>query len=100
MVWGIVPQKAEDLAIKLGHTNFVATEGWLSCWRVKHQISYKQAHGEKGSADIKSVTVKIFNINNKKKIKLKKKMKKKSMRQQGETSHTKFEQLKHIPGQV
>ena len=50
----ILKEKAEDLAKKLGHTNFVATEGWLSCWKVRHQISYKQAHGEKGSADIKS----------------------------------------------
>ena len=28
----ILKEKAEDLAIKLGHTNFVATEGWLSRW--------------------------------------------------------------------
>ena len=46
--------KAEDLAKKLGHTNFVATEGWLSRRKARHQIRYKQAHGEKGSADIKS----------------------------------------------
>ena len=26
-------EKAEDLAKKLGHTNFVATEGWFSCWK-------------------------------------------------------------------
>ena len=50
----ILKEKAEDLAKKLGHTNFVATEGWLSCWKARHQIRYKQAHGEKGSADIKS----------------------------------------------
>ena len=43
-----------DLAKKLGHTNFVATEGWLSRWRARHQIRYKRAHGEKGNADIKS----------------------------------------------
>ena len=47
-------EKAEDLAKKLGHTNFVATEGWLSRWKARHQIRYKRAHGEKGSADIKS----------------------------------------------
>ena len=46
--------KAEDLAKMLGHTNFVATEGWLSCWKARYQIRYKWAHGEKGSADIKS----------------------------------------------
>ena len=50
----ILKKKAEDLAKKLGHTNFVATEGWLSRWKARHQIWYKQAHGKKGSADIKS----------------------------------------------
>ena len=50
----ILKEKAEHLAKKLGHTNFVATEGWLSRWKARHQIRYKRAHGEKGSADIKS----------------------------------------------
>ena len=50
----ILKEKAEDLAKNLEHTNFVATEGWLSCWKARHQIRYKRAHGEKGSADIKS----------------------------------------------
>ena len=48
----ILKEKAEDLAKKLRHTNFVATEGWLSRWKARHQIRYKRAHGEKGSADI------------------------------------------------
>ena len=47
-------EKAENLAKKLGHTNFVATEGWLSRWKARHQMRYIRAHGEKGSADIKS----------------------------------------------
>ena len=46
-------EKAEDLAKKLGHTNFVATEGWLSRWKARHQIRYKQAHGVKGSETLK-----------------------------------------------
>ena len=46
--------KAEDLAKKFGQTNFVATEGWLSRWKARHQIRYKRAHGEKGSGDTKS----------------------------------------------
>ena len=50
----ILKEKAEGLAKKLGHTNFVATEGWLLCWKARHQIKYKRAHGVKGSADIKS----------------------------------------------
>ena len=50
----LLKEKAEDLAKKLGHTNFVATEDWLSRWKARYQIRYKGAHGEKGSADIKS----------------------------------------------
>ena len=50
----ILKEKAENLAKKLGHTNFVAIEGWLSRWKARHKIRYKWAHGEKGSADIKS----------------------------------------------
>ena len=41
----ILKEKAENLAKKLGHTNFVATEGWLSRWKARHQIRYKRAHG-------------------------------------------------------
>ena len=50
----ILKEKAENLAKILGHTNFVATEGWHSCWKARHQIRYKPAHGEKESTDIKS----------------------------------------------
>ena len=39
---------------KVRTPNFVATEGWLSRWKARHQIRYKQSHGEKRSADIKS----------------------------------------------
>ena len=46
-------EKAENLAKKLGHTNFVTTEGWLSRWKTRHQIRYKRAHGEKGSQTLK-----------------------------------------------
>ena len=46
----VLKEKAEDLAKKLGHTNFVAKEGWLS----RRKARCQQAHGEKGSADIKS----------------------------------------------
>ena len=49
----ILKEKAENLAKKLVHTNFVAIEGGLSCWKARHQIRYKWAHGEKGSTNIK-----------------------------------------------
>ena len=50
----MLKEKAEDLAKKLGNHSFVATEGWLSRWKARHQIKYKRAHGEKGSADTQS----------------------------------------------
>ena len=43
----MLKEKAEDLAKKLGNPSFVATEGWLSRWKARHQIKYKRAHGEK-----------------------------------------------------
>ena len=49
----ILKEKAENLAKKLGHTNFVATEVGLSCWKARHQIRYRRAHGENGSTNIK-----------------------------------------------
>ena len=50
----MLKEKAEDLAKKLGNPSFVATEGWLSRWKARHQIKYKRGHGEKGSADTQS----------------------------------------------
>ena len=43
--------KAEDLAKSLGKTDFVASDGWLSRWKVRHGIVYKRMHGEKQDAD-------------------------------------------------
>ncbi|XP_028677229.1 tigger transposable element-derived protein 4-like [Erpetoichthys calabaricus] len=43
--------KAEELAKKLGHNDFKATDGWLSRWKSRHDIKFKKAHGEKESAD-------------------------------------------------
>ncbi len=44
--------KAEELAVKMGHNDFSATDGWLSRWKVRHNIKFKKHHGEKGSADV------------------------------------------------
>ena len=48
----ILKSKAEDLARKLGKPDFIATDGWLSRWKARHQIKFKSAHGEKNSADV------------------------------------------------
>jgi len=47
----ILKAKSEDLARKLGNDEFKATEGWLSRWKVRHDIKCKRAHGEKASAN-------------------------------------------------
>lgn len=47
----MLKSKAENLAKKLGHDNFKATDGWLSRWKSRHEIKFKRAHGEKDSAD-------------------------------------------------
>ena len=39
--------KAEEFARRLGSTDFIATDGWLSCWKARHDIKFKRAHGEK-----------------------------------------------------
>ena len=43
--------KAEDLAKKLGKTDFVASDGWLTRWKARHGILHKRMHGEKQDAD-------------------------------------------------
>jgi len=46
--------KSEELAKKLGHDNFKATDGWLSRWKVRNNIKFKKAQGKQGSADNES----------------------------------------------
>jgi len=46
----ILKAESEDLARKLGNDEFKATEGWLSRWKVRHDIKLKRAHGEKPNA--------------------------------------------------
>ena len=47
----MLKSKAEEFARRLGSTDFVATDGWLSRWKARHDIKFKRAHGEKSSAD-------------------------------------------------
>ena len=43
----MLKSKAEEFARRLGSTDFVATDGWLSRWKARHDIKFKRAHGEK-----------------------------------------------------
>jgi len=40
----VLKDKAEELAQKLGRTEFCATHGWLSRWQVRHNVSFKRGH--------------------------------------------------------
>uniref|UniRef100_H3B5Z4 HTH CENPB-type domain-containing protein n=1 Tax=Latimeria chalumnae TaxID=7897 RepID=H3B5Z4_LATCH len=48
----ILKAKAESLARDLGKSDFFVTDGWFSCWKVRHNIMYKHTHGELKSADL------------------------------------------------
>jgi hypothetical protein len=50
--WSNVKKKSEELAKKLGHDDFKATDGWLSRWKCRHDIKFKKSHGEKDSTDV------------------------------------------------
>ncbi|KII69726.1 Tigger transposable element-derived protein 6 [Thelohanellus kitauei] len=47
----ILKAKSEELAKILGCNDFKAPEVWLSRWKARHNIKFKNAHDEKGSAD-------------------------------------------------
>ena len=57
MIKSLLDKKAEEFAIKLGKSDFVATEGWLSRWKTRHQIKSRRTHGEKSSADFEGAEV-------------------------------------------
>ena len=38
----LMRQKAEDLAVKMGKNNFVATDGWFNRWKKRENIVYKK----------------------------------------------------------
>ncbi|XP_025420572.1 tigger transposable element-derived protein 4-like [Sipha flava] len=44
--------KAKELSQKIGNNQFIATDGWLSRWKVRHDIKFKSSHGKKASADV------------------------------------------------
>lgn len=48
----MLKKKAGDFAVEMDHNDSTATDGWLSRWKVRHDIKFKKHHGEKASADI------------------------------------------------
>lgn len=49
----ILKAKAEELAKKFQINDFLATDGWLSRWKVRRNIKFKKIHGEKSGANYK-----------------------------------------------
>ncbi|KII73427.1 hypothetical protein RF11_05263 [Thelohanellus kitauei] len=47
----ILKAKSEELAKKRACNDFKATHSWLSRWKARHNIKFKKALGEKGSAE-------------------------------------------------
>lgn len=54
-----IQEKVKECAIKLGITNFVASNGWLQKWRKRHNISFKFICGE--AAAVSEEDVNQFN---------------------------------------
>ena len=44
-------QKADDLAEKLHHDDFKATEGWVRRWIARENINFSKPAGEQREAD-------------------------------------------------
>jgi len=40
-----------ELAKKIGENDLTATDGWLTRWKERHDIVYKNLHGEKQDTD-------------------------------------------------
>ncbi len=53
----LIQEKATALAIKLNHTKFKASDGWLEGFKKRHSIKQYKLHGESGSADKQYVEV-------------------------------------------
>ena len=51
----VLKQKASDLARAQG-SDFFPSDGWLSRWKVRHNVVFRKEHGEKQSADLQSAT--------------------------------------------
>ena len=58
----VLRSKAEEFAVRLVKRDFVATEGWLSRWKARHQIKAKRAHGEKSSADFEGAELWVSTV--------------------------------------
>lgn len=50
----MITAKAENFAKKLGIPEFKASDGWLSNWKKRNEVTFKTECGESGSVDVES----------------------------------------------
>jgi hypothetical protein len=58
----ILREKAEEFGYKLGHVNFKASSGWLTNWKNRNNVVFKQVCGESGAVDVQKCSVWINNL--------------------------------------
>ncbi|KAL4084154.1 hypothetical protein QTP88_027987 [Uroleucon formosanum] len=60
---GPIPrEKAEEFGHKLGHEHFKASSGWLTNWKIRNSVVFKQVCGESGAVDVQKCSVWINNL--------------------------------------
>ncbi|KAL4119164.1 hypothetical protein QTP88_012010 [Uroleucon formosanum] len=58
----ILREKAEEFGHKLGHEHFKASSGWLTNWKIRNSVVFKQVCGESGAVDVQKCSVWINNL--------------------------------------
>jgi len=58
----ILREKAEEFGHKLGHEHFKASSGWLTNWKNRNSVVFKQVCGESGAVDVQKCSVWINNL--------------------------------------
>ncbi|XP_025407289.1 tigger transposable element-derived protein 6-like [Sipha flava] len=51
----MLQEKSKDIAIKLGNTDFKGSNGWLECFRKRHNISWNQVCEESNDVSVDEV---------------------------------------------
>ncbi|XP_025424407.1 tigger transposable element-derived protein 7-like [Sipha flava] len=51
----MLQEKSKDIAIKLGNTDLKGSNGWLECFRKRHNISWNQVCGESNDVNVDEV---------------------------------------------